>query len=314
MDRRAQFAERSRATPVDVAARQAFVRHRAAQAVQAHAHSSVEQQRSDRRLRTLAHAIGAPHLVTAIAILQAIDAGTPPIPGGVGFGLLYWTDLSGGFVSSFVGGTAIAFDVVAPTPPGGSVSTFLYLTATNRAGLGVEAFVSYNGQDDTHFKVYDWARVDSDPWQLDIPLAGLDDYRHGRFTHDVTLGVFPVWNSTYQIDGAQWRNDVSLHNRTTCDWDLVYRYDYAATDVDQQPTDLGGLHTSFWGPIVETFEDTYVGTDVMGFLSIQLASADGDVVWADWAPCTAIDTLVSPPTSGFTTVFLDPNTDVAVRS
>jgi hypothetical protein len=47
-------------------------------------------------------------------------------------------------------------------PPGGNVNTWLYLTATNRSGLGVEALVSYDGQNTPHFRVYDWARTD--PW------------------------------------------------------------------------------------------------------------------------------------------------------
>ena len=62
---------------------------------------------------------------------------THPRPGGVGEGIFYNPD----FKTSWGLGTSFSCDYVCPTPPGGNVNTWLYITATNRSGLGVEAFV-----------------------------------------------------------------------------------------------------------------------------------------------------------------------------
>src|SRR4051794_41758362 len=71
-----------------------------------------------------------------------------PRPGGVGEGFFYTPD----FKTSWGLGTSISGDFVCPALPGGNVNTWLYLTATNRSGLGVEAFVSYDSQDTPHFR------------------------------------------------------------------------------------------------------------------------------------------------------------------
>lgn len=106
----------------------------------------------------------------------------PPLPGGVGLGVFY----EAGFKLDFDRGAAAEFFVLCPTRLGGSGNSWLYLTATNRASLGVEAFVAYHGQDELRFVVFDWAR--KDPWQVDLHFVAL-----GPYLHDIQL-----WGATYQ--------------------------------------------------------------------------------------------------------------------
>jgi hypothetical protein len=61
----------------------------------------------------------------------------PPPPGGVGYGIFYRPD----YKVVWDTGSAIESYIVCPTTPGGNVNTWLYLTATNRTGRGVEAWV-----------------------------------------------------------------------------------------------------------------------------------------------------------------------------
>ena len=175
---------------------------------------------------------------------------TQPRPGGVGEGFFYNPD----FKTSWGLGTSFSCDFVCPVPPGGNVNTWLYLTATNRSGLGVEAFVAYDGQGTPHFRVYDWARTD--PWQTDIPFTSLDNYVTTTFAHGNSYPVLPVWNSTWAIGAGMYRNQALLYNNVRGGWDLVYQYDYAATDSQQKTGWIGS-----WSPIVETFQSLYVGTN-----------------------------------------------------
>jgi hypothetical protein len=87
---------------------------------------------------------------------------TRPTPGGVGHGMF----CTSAFRTAFQTGTGIAWGIVCPSPPGGNVSDWLYLTATNRSSMGVEAFIAYHGQTDITFGVFDWAR--SPMWQAQI--------------------------------------------------------------------------------------------------------------------------------------------------
>jgi hypothetical protein len=119
----------------------------------------------------------------------------------------------------------------------------------------------------------------------------------------------PVWNSTWQIEEDRWRNQALLYNRVRQGWDLVYEYDYAATDAQQKTGWIGS-----WGPIVETFQSLYTGTDVMGALATQLVSGDANGQWGSWALLSPSDSTVRVDNVGFNLVFLDPNYAFAVRS
>jgi hypothetical protein len=211
------------------------------------------------------------------------------------------------FRAAFGRGTSIYFEIACPTPPGGNVNTWLYLTATNRAQKGVEAFVSYQGQSDTRFKVFDWARTDQ--WQTNIPFANLSAYLRNTVTHGRVVQTLPVWNSTFEIATNRWRNEVLLLNRSTNSWDLVYRYDYSATAQDQRSGWVGS-----WGPIVETFQDTYTGTKELGSLNTMLIGRNDAGQWGNWSVLTASQTTVRNDGHGFTPVFVDPNYSYLVQS
>ena len=105
----------------------------------AEAHLAQTHPKLDRAQRELAFAeltqrIGRGRLEEALAKEK-----DQPVPGGVGYGPFY----NSAFKSGFAQGTSIYFEIVCPTSPGGNVNTWFYLTGMNRAGLSVEAFVSY---------------------------------------------------------------------------------------------------------------------------------------------------------------------------
>ncbi len=187
------------------------------------------------------------------------------------------------------------------------MSTWLYITATNRAGLGVEAFVSYNGQGDTRFMVFDWAR--SDHWQTNVPFGNLGAYLRTDSIHSSGYQVLPIWNSTYEIGADRWRNEALLWNHVAGRWDLVYRYDYTATGAQQ----TGGWVGS-WGPIVETFQSPYSGTSPMGAATTMLIGRDANGAWGQWRLLGPSDSYVRTDGVGFHLCFLDPNYRWAVNS
>jgi hypothetical protein len=293
-DERRLFTKITKETPRDERAEQAFIGTRA--------HMVRTHPRLDRHERALAFAELSERVGHA-AVAEAESRKTAPVPGGVGYGLFYNT----AFKSAFDGGTSMYFEIVCPNPPGGNVSTWLYLTGMNRASRGVEAFVSYNAQSAFHFKVFDWARADH--WQVDCPYANLGNYLGPATAHGSTYQVLGVWNSTLQISATQWRNDAWLWNRSANRWDLIYRYDYAATQAEQ----TGGW-TGSWGPIVETFQSPYFCTKPMGSLSTMLISRNASGAWGSWEFLSAAHSYVRTDNVGFHLVFLDPNYSLVVAS
>jgi hypothetical protein len=293
-DERRTFARITKETPRDERAELAFV---ASRAHMIRTHPGLRRSGRAQAYAALAERVG--HEVAA----AAEDRDTAPVPGGVGYGLFYTT----AFKSAFDGGTSMYFEIACPTPPGGNVNTWLYLTGMNRAGLGIEAFVSYFAQDEAHFKVFDWAR--SDHWQVDTPFGSLGSYLDTVTAHGTAYQVIGVWNSTFQISSTQWRNEAWLWNRAANRWDLIYRYDYAATNADQ----TGGF-TGSWGPIVETFQNPYYCTNRMGELNTMLISRNAAGVWGSWQLLAAADSYVRTDNVGFIQVFLDPNYSLIVDS
>lgn len=289
-DHRAAFAAISAQTPVDEEFRTAFLRNKLL-IVQTHPNLDIATRNQ------------------AVAILldrlgkETEDRVNEPRPGGVGEGFFYTSD----FKTSWGVGTSFNCEFVCPVRPGGNVDTWLYLTATNRSGLGVEALVAYNGQNTPHFRVYDWAR--SDPWQTDIPFTSLDNYITTMSAHGSQYPVLPVWNGTWAIATETYRNQALLYNNVRGGWDLVYQYDYAATDSQQKTGWVGS-----WSPIVETFQSLYANTNPMGALGTQLVSADNSGVWGSWAPLSDSASYVRTDNVGFNLVFLDPNYAFVVDS
>ena len=289
-DHQKAFAELTAKTPVDHAFRAAFLQSKLHMA---HTQPGLEIAARDQAVASLAQSLG----IQAEAVL------TQPVPGGVGYGFFYTTP----FKTGWGHGTSFSCDFVCPVPPGGNVNTWLYLTATNRSGLGVEAFVSYNGQGTPHFRVFDWAR--SDHWQTDIPFTSLANYLTNMSAHGHPYPVLPVWNSTWLIGANRYRNQALLYNHVRGGWDLIYQYDYAATDAQQKTGWVGS-----WGPIVETFQSLYVHTNPMGALGTQLISADNSGHWGSWALLSASNSYVRTDNVGFHLVFLDPNYAFVVNS
>ncbi len=289
-DCRKTFAQITAKTPVDEVFREAFVRSKMSIA---HTHPGLDLAARDKAVASLVTRLGP----------KARKLLTQPVPGGVGYGFFYTT----AFKTGWGHGTSFSCDFVCPTPPGGNVNTFLYLTATNRSGLGVEAFVAYNGQGTPHFRVFDWARTDH--WQTDIPFSSLGNYVTTMSAHGHPYQVLPVWNSTWLIGTNRYRNQALLYNHVRGGWDLIYQYDYAATDTQQKTGWVGS-----WAPIVETFQSPYANTNPMGALVTQLISANNSGQWGSWALLAASNSTVRTDNVGFRLVFLDPNYAIIVNS
>jgi hypothetical protein len=291
-DRQTKFHDLTSKTPVDQEFRAAFIRNKLRIA---HTHPALDRAQREQAVMQLAGLLGVgakPHALFS-----------QPVPGGVGYGIFYNT----AFKTGWGHGTSFSDDIVCPTPPGGNVNTFLYLTATNRAGLGVEAFVSYNGQGTPHFRVFDWARNPN--WQTDIPFTSLGNYLTTMSAHGFPYQVLPIWNSTWLIQGSTYRNQVLLYNHVRHGWDLVYQFDYTATDAQQKNGWVGS-----WGPIVETFQSAYNHTNQMGALGTMLISANNAGQWGAWGLLSASNSYIRTDNVGFQLVFLDPNYAFSVNS
>ena len=144
---------------------------------------------------------------TSARDFNAIIRHLVPTPGGVGYGMFY----NAPFKSDFQTGTAIYWEIVCPNPPGGNVNTYLYLTATNRSAKGVEAFISYNGQNNTFFKVFDWARTDT--WQTNVSFASLGNYLRTLSAHGTNYQVLPVMNITARTGNSWLQSGLAVKSR-----------------------------------------------------------------------------------------------------
>ena len=121
--------------------------------------------------------------------------------------------------------------------------------------------------------------------------------------------MLPVWNGTWAIDAETYRNQALLYNNVRQGWDLVYQYDYAATDSQQKTGWIGS-----WAPIVETFQSLYVNTNGMGALGAYLISSDNNGLWGTWELLSPANSYVRTDNMGFQLVFLDPNYAFVVDS
>jgi hypothetical protein len=294
-DERESLARITEETPRDTRAEEVFI---ASKAQQVRTHPRLDRAVRERVITELTERIGRERLEHALEREE-----TPPVPGGVGYGVFF----NAAFKSAFAQGTSLYFEIVCPTSPGGNVNTWLYLTGMNRAGRGIEAFVSYFAQTEPHFKVFDWARTDH--WQTDIPFGNLGSYLGTTSAHGTSYQTLGVWNSTYQISSSQWRNEALLYNRAAGRWDLFYRYDYTGTQAEQ----TGGWIGS-WGPIVETFQSPYVNTNRFGALSTMLISRNSSGAWGSWQLLSAANSYIRTDNVGFFQVFLDPNYAFVVDS
>ena len=294
LDRQAQFRIFTRSAPAERCSERAFLAHKL---TLLRTHPGITEEKRADGEAMLARLFGA-------KALEAVDKKkTEPVPGGVGYGMFY----TNRFRAAFARGTSFYYEIVCPNQPGGNVNDALYLTGTNRAQKGVEAFIAYKGQDDMRFRVFDWAR--SDQWQTDIPLAKLTPHLRSTVAHGRGMQVLCVQNSSVEIGMNQWRNEVLLHNRAANLWDLIYRFDYSSTTAEQQ----GGFVGS-WGPIVETFQNRYANTRSLGFLNTMLMSRNADGRWRNWGVLTASQSKIRNDDQGLSPLFLDPNYSLVVTS
>lgn len=224
------------------------------------------------------------------------DDKTPPVPGGVGYGAFYNAD----FKSLYETGTILAVDIVAPTKPGGNVGTYLYLTATNRTAKGVEAFISYYDQNDLTFKVFDWSREDK--WQTSIPASAMGDYLLQKIACERECQVISLQNQTFVKSGNTWTNLVYLYNHNVKTFDLIYSYDYTASESEQKSAWVGS-----WGPIVETFQDSYSNTNPLGFSYTYLMGRDKNNQWSNFAVLSDNQSYIRNDNKGFRKIFFVPN-------
>lgn len=290
-DMRAWAASMSRSRPPDTAARAAYIKRKA---LSAYIQPVVPKEARLRAAQYIADR-GAVPLDTLL---------DQPTPGGFASGVIYNYD----FVEAWQSGTAIAFTVLCPERPGGNVYTWLYLTAANRSALGVEAFVSYYAQLEPFFKVYDWAQAPFNPWVLEIPMSALGDYLV-RDASAQSSRALTIWNSTYSIGGLMYRNEVFLYNHLGPGWDLFYQYDYGA-DPDQHRSHA----VNYWGPIVETFQPVYTGTNPLGYMRTRIAAADDLGRWSKWDLLNRDQSWVLPISSGFDLRYMAPNFAYTVTS
>jgi hypothetical protein len=92
-------------------------------------------------------------------------------------------------------------------------------------------------------------------------------------------------------------------------WALIYQHSYASTDDAQQAQWVGS-----WGPIIETFQGYYTGSNPMGALGVQLRSADSTGAWGAWGQLGPDQALLRQDNVGFANQALDPYYDWIVKS
>lgn len=236
-----------------------------------------------------------------------LRSGEGPVPGGVGYGS-FFTDK---YKANYSTGTVIAVDIICPQKAGGNVSSWLYLTETNRTAKGVEALVYYLGQSELGFKVFDWARDEAHHWQLTISAQKLRDYLATKNIEGTDYQVLSLQNQTFIVDtpqGKRWRNQVFLYNHSEGCYSLVYSYEYEATEAEQK-----GAWVGSWGPIVETFQDSYSGTSPLGFSYTYMQERDKHDKWTDFHLLTTDISYIRNDKKGFNKVFLLPNHSFAVN-
>ncbi|RSX55939.1 hypothetical protein D2E26_0502 [Bifidobacterium dolichotidis] len=239
---------------------------------------------------------------------RARAATEDPVPGGVGYGAFFQDQFQYGFTS----GTSLLYSIICPSQVGGNVYSHLYLTSTNRAAKGVEAFISYLGQDTLVFKVFDWAQPESDRWQVYMPYSELSDYLTTQPVNGEGRQIVTVQNTTVQVSSTQWMNAVWLKNYRTNSFDRVYSYTYNVTLSDQRDS-----HYGEWGPIVETFQEHFENTNVVGFNNVYFKSKTTDYTsktWNDWELLTDDVSYIRNDGYGFMTAFRRPNYTFGVYS
>ena len=239
------------------------------------------------------------------AMRAAKKSNVPPfVPGGVGHGAFY----NSTFHHDFTNGSAIAHDTICPASPGTGVTTDLYLTSTNRTAKGVEALIWYNGNTNPEFWIYDWART-SPSFVFGLSGSQLSKYLSTKTISGASRQYIAIQNETSVLSGNTWINIVWLVNHLTQSWDYVYSYTYTATTSSQKDPYDGS-----WGPIIETFQNSYSNTNVLGFHTTYLNAANAYNSWTTFDLLRNNQSYMRNDNVGFQQVFLDPNHTFGARA
>ncbi|HEX4849813.1 MAG TPA: hypothetical protein VFV08_03355 [Puia sp.] len=196
-----------------------------------------------------------------IRALKKLKPKKPPPPGGVGYGVYYQKS----FQWKFTNFSCLDFGILLPESAGGNSGNYLYLTATNGTAYGVEALASYNGQEEPYFKIFDWAKAETDRWSLSIAFSQVEANLSMVTVNGKMLRYCRILNRSEMISPGVWENKVCLFNFRNQNWDLVYNYQYPM-EPDKQKDDYQGS----WGPIVECFQEKYEQLNPMGFYKAML--------------------------------------------
>lgn len=181
-----------------------------------------------------------------------------PVPGGVGYGAYYRSGQM-----RFTDSSVLYYKIVTIPEVGNVKNKWLYLTSTNRAPKGVEAYIAYRQQDTPMFNVFDWSKTGPDRFALSRPYDWLSDYLILHEEDTLEYQTIYVANSTRRISDTHWTNEVMLYNPNTDNYDLVYSHDYDMATIDEKKY-------LWWGPIVETFPPFPFTINNLGFFDAQL--------------------------------------------
>jgi len=249
------------------------------------------------------------HAVPNLASLRSGQE-TPPIPGGLGAGTIY----NQGALP--VNNRAELSTQMIVHPNGIDVPNWIFTTATNRTEKTVEVVGIYIATD-ASLGVFDWSCSIDDPcpdgsvapaWQWTRDLTTLPCYYAmaddgGGHQHN----LLSYMNSTQKRGNdagrggsrATWRNTVLVLNECTHRWERVYQHDFVASQKD---CSLDAFSCGWWGPIVETFNDSpQPPVKELGFLDTTLRYDRG------LSRLTPAETTFSQPDTPWLLFHRDPN-------
>ena len=253
----------------------------------------------DRRAQVCRDCPGEPKTIAKVSSRAKALKASSDAPHGVGYGAFYHQS----FKRAFDSGTDILWTAICPEFAGGNVNTWLYLTAMNRAALSVEAHIAYRGKKPAELWLFDWSTPEMHHQRL-CKFAALAPYLGTASFGGADHPTLTIWNTTEEISSGRWKNSVSLFDRRENDWALIYSHEYAAQLSHQTEPWTGS-----WGPHLETFQEPYAGTHLMGAIDTQLRSASAPGVWSEWARLDDVQSYIVNEELGFRPTLIQPNSD-----
>ena len=204
----------------------------------------------------------------------------PPVPGGLGAGVIY----APGALP--VLSRAELYTGMIVYPEGIAVPNWLFTTATNRTEKTAEVVGIYIGTG-ASLGVFDWSCTADDPcpngevgasWQWTRDLNELGCYYASGDDGGGHARNLLYYRNRSRRHGTRWTNSVLLRNQCAGHWDLVYLHDFRGEQRDCSIDNQCG----WWGPILETFNDDPQPTiKELGFLDTRLRH---DNEWSALAP------------------------------